>query len=273
MPSHAENEVVEAEALAGCSVGEWWALYGLSGELAGQASFSLQRGGNLVRLDRGSETSSMPVAASCVLLQQHGSCQNSRIKDQSHGLAVILAMTKCLLFIASDSDRRSLVDSIRVDGASVVETFDATATSLRRPLWHRLLSVAHHGTATEVRLTRLSDIPGGVWSWVQQLATLAELGIQTRILEEPWLGLDHGQAQLLGFIRNAHNAQRRDRIRESLRSATGRVGRPRVRADVPSMAEFRRVHSLRDTAKAFDIGASTCHRLLAAYAQTQRSAQ
>ena len=87
-----------------------------------------------------------------------------------------------------------------------------------------------------------------------------------------WLVLDEGQVRLLRFLRKAHDDQRRERIRDSLRHARGKVGRPRATVDVEAMVTFREDHSLRETARQFNIGASTCHRILAAHYETQRSA-
>lgn len=166
-----------------------------------------------------------------------------------------------------------LVDSIRADGMDVFRVFDGTSAQSRLRSWEQLLDVAHHGAASEVRFRSVVDLPGGVWTWVQHLSVLASLGLSVKSLEEPWLVIDDGQAALLTFLKQAHDQQRRDRIRESLRTARGKVGRPRVSVDVEAMSAFRREHSLRETARQFDIGASTCHRILAAHQEVQRGSK
>lgn len=179
---------------------------------------------------------------------------------------------KSLLFITSHEDRTALVASIRRDLATVVGTFGDTSPARQKAAWEALLKAGHEGGPREVRLTSVECIPGGVWSWVRDLSTLGDLGISLRSEAQPWLVLDEGQVRLLRFLRKAHDDQRRERIRDSLRNAKGKVGRPRATVDVKAMAVYRDTHSLRETARQFGIGASTCHRILAAYAETQRTA-
>ncbi len=182
-----------------------------------------------------------------------------------HISRILTMQTTTLLFITDDARRRDLISSVRAEGATVVDSFDATSPARKLGAWDQLLRTAHHGTASEVHLQTVTQLPGGVWSWIQHLATLASLGLRVRSLEEPWCTLEPAQAELLRFLKAAHDQQRRDRIRESLRTARGKVGRPRVAVDVDAMAAYRGTHSLRETARQFGIGASTCHRILATH--------
>ncbi len=114
--------------------------------------------------------------------------------------------------------------------------------------------------------------PGGNWSWLRGRAKVSSLGVQVQSLDEPWLSLGREQGQLLRFIRDTHDQQRRDRIRESLRTARGRVGSPRAKVDMEAMVSLRE-HSLRETTSQFNIGASICHRISGAHKEVQRGSK
>lgn len=98
-----------------------------------------------------------------------------------------------LLFVASDVDRKYLVESVRSDQVTVSDIFDGSCPSRRKLAWQNLLKVGHHGLSQEVRLSTVQNIPGGVWSWVRDLSTLGDLGLALRSGKEPWLTLDPSQ--------------------------------------------------------------------------------